>query len=90
VFVLFEDIVVRWDIVLVVKLLKSHLHQYHNNQSYYLHRNINTNIKMWLFTDEMIFTIKSTGTIAWVKAGTRRPIHYFDNIKPHVQLWGVV
>jgi hypothetical protein len=53
-------------------------------------KHINTNIKKWLFTDEKIFTIKSTGTIAWVKAGTLRPIHYVDNIKTHVQLWGVV
>ncbi|CAF1362278.1 unnamed protein product [Rotaria sp. Silwood1] len=51
---------------------------------------INTDIKNWLFTDEKIFTIQSTGTIAWVKAGTQRPTHYVDNIKTHVQVWGVV
>ncbi len=42
-----------------------------------------------LFTDKNIFTIKSTSTIGWVKAGTRRPTHYVDKIKTHVQLWGV-
>ncbi|CAF1275737.1 unnamed protein product [Rotaria magnacalcarata] len=51
---------------------------------------INTDIKNWLFTDENMFTIKSAGTIAWGKAGTERPTHYVDNIKAHVQVWGVM
>lgn len=51
---------------------------------------INTNIKKWLFTDEKIFMIQNTGTIAWVKSGSQRPTHYVENIKTHVQLWGVV
>jgi transposase len=51
---------------------------------------INTNIKKWLFTDEKIFIIQNTGTIAWVKSGSQRPTHYVDNIKTHVQLWGVI
>jgi transposase len=51
---------------------------------------INTNIEKWLFTDEKIFIIQNTGTIAWVKSGSQRPTHNVANIKTHVQLWGVV
>jgi hypothetical protein len=34
--------------------------------------------------------IQNTGTIAWVQLGSQRPTHYVDNIKTHVQLWGVI
>jgi len=51
---------------------------------------INTNIKKWSFTDEKIFTIQNTGTIARAKSGSQRPTHYVDNIKAHAQIWGVV
>jgi hypothetical protein len=47
-------------------------------------------VKKWLFCDEKVFTMQSTGTIAWVEADTSRPTYYVDNIKAHVQWWGVV
>ena len=56
----------------------------------FVQKYMNTNIKNLLFTDEKICTIKSTGTIAWVKTSTRRLTHNVDSIKTYVQLYGVV
>jgi hypothetical protein len=47
---------------------------------------MNINVKKCLFCDEKVFTMQSTGTIAWTKAFTPRPTHYVDDIKAHVQL----
>lgn len=47
-------------------------------------------MKSWLFCDEKLFTIQSTGAIAWTKPCSPRPARYIGNIKSHVQAWGVV